>query len=568
MPTIRFNSAKQVQDPPVALGESDVLSFSLINIDSDLTEGGTSEIAISLKTPIAIHEGDFQFSYDSVSTPFIPAKDCTAYNIGLALNSLSTIVSAGGVEVTGSMPFPLIKFNAVGSRETFVIIHSILGALPYRAVTLTAGTGSVKSTVEFDLSLQTLVKSATATDLTAPTLTVANISTGSASAYQEDRITLSGKPESGGFSIRTATDTITRLVPYSASAYEVKSALDAVASGLFTVRRAETGESIYWNIRRLAKGVNDAITVESQLESATGISMSLSLANVRELLSIVGAPAKVPVILSFRYDSVLQFAIPVELTAPDPSGSVSFLTAPDAGSSQWGGITGVLADQTDLQAALDDKMDLDSGLSTDGQVWTSDGLGSAAWETPTVFDPASPGAIGGTTPAAVTGTVAVFDSIDVSADGIITIEDSGALKLSGTGTTNHTAFTGIGNWYGSLSVFQQGVGLIVQMGSLGPGVNGLSVESINLDGIMLRRSYSPDKLEINNGTFGTYRDLYLRSLTASGPIVHASYTVATVPAAATYARGVIYVSDETGGATMAFSDGTNWRRFSDRAIVS
>jgi hypothetical protein len=404
MPTIRFNSAKQVQDPPVALGESDVLSFSLINTDSDLTEGGTSEIAISLEKPIAIHEGDFQFSYDSVSTPFIPAKDCTAYNIGLALNSLSTIASAGGVEVTGSMPFPLIKFNAVGSRETFVITHSILGALPYRAVTLTAGTGSVKSTVEFDLSLQTLVKSATATDLTAPTLTVANISTGSVSAYQEDRITLSGKPESGGFSIRTATDTITRLVPYSASAYEVKSALDAVASGLFTVRRAETGESIYWNIRRLAKGANDAITVESQLESATGISMSLSLANVRELLSIVGAPAKVPVILSFRYNSVLQFAIPVELTAPDPSGSVSFLTAPDAGSSQWGGITGVLADQTDLQAALDDKMDLDSGLSTDGQVWTSDGLGSAAWETPTAFDPASPGAIGGTTPDVVNAT--------------------------------------------------------------------------------------------------------------------------------------------------------------------
>ena len=30
----------------------------------------------------------------------------------------------------------------------------------------------------------------------------------------------------------------------------------------------------------------------------------------------------------------------------------------------------------------------------------------------------------------------------------------------------------------------------------------------------------------------------------------------------------IYVSDESGGAQMAFSDGTNWRRFSDRAIVS
>jgi len=31
---------------------------------------------------------------------------------------------------------------------------------------------------------------------------------------------------------------------------------------------------------------------------------------------------------------------------------------------------------------------------------------------------------------------------------------------------------------------------------------------------------------------------------------------------------VIYVSNETGGATLAFSDGTNWRRVQDRAVVS
>lgn len=47
-----------------------------------------------------------------------------------------------------------------------------------------------------------------------------------------------------------------------------------------------------------------------------------------------------------------------------------------------------------------------------------------------------------------------------------------------------------------------------------------------------------------------------------------TYTVATVPTAATYPRGVIYVSDETGGATLAFSDGSDWRRAQDRAVVS
>lgn len=52
------------------------------------------------------------------------------------------------------------------------------------------------------------------------------------------------------------------------------------------------------------------------------------------------------------------------------------------------------------------------------------------------------------------------------------------------------------------------------------------------------------------------------------PPVLPTYTVATLPSAATYARGLIYVSDETGGAVPAFSDGTNWRRVTDRNIVS
>lgn len=47
-----------------------------------------------------------------------------------------------------------------------------------------------------------------------------------------------------------------------------------------------------------------------------------------------------------------------------------------------------------------------------------------------------------------------------------------------------------------------------------------------------------------------------------------TYTVSTLPSAASYPRGVIYVSNEAGGATLAFSDSTNWRRVQDRAVVS
>jgi hypothetical protein len=50
-------------------------------------------------------------------------------------------------------------------------------------------------------------------------------------------------------------------------------------------------------------------------------------------------------------------------------------------------------------------------------------------------------------------------------------------------------------------------------------------------------------------------------------LVLPSYTVSTLPSAGVAAQ-LIYISNETGGAVLAFSDGTNWRRVTDRAIVS
>lgn len=52
------------------------------------------------------------------------------------------------------------------------------------------------------------------------------------------------------------------------------------------------------------------------------------------------------------------------------------------------------------------------------------------------------------------------------------------------------------------------------------------------------------------------------------PLELKTYTVATLPTASLWTGALIYVSDETGGAQPAFSDGTNWRRFTDRAVVS
>lgn len=79
-----------------------------------------------------------------------------------------------------------------------------------------------------------------------------------------------------------------------------------------------------------------------------------------------------------------------------------------------------------------------------------------------------------------------------------------------------------------------------------------------------------DFQEIRKTAWATVIEMF--GLTDSGSSVvipqPPTYTVATLPAAATYPRGLIYVSNETGGATLAFSDSTNWRRVQDRAVVS
>jgi len=50
-------------------------------------------------------------------------------------------------------------------------------------------------------------------------------------------------------------------------------------------------------------------------------------------------------------------------------------------------------------------------------------------------------------------------------------------------------------------------------------------------------------------------------------LVIPSYTVSTLPSATIPAQ-MIYVSNATGGSITAFSDGTNWRRTSDRSVIN
>jgi len=94
------------------------------------------------------------------------------------------------------------------------------------------------------------------------------------------------------------------------------------------------------------------------------------------------------------------------------------------------------------------------------------------------------------------------------------------------------------------------------------------VGSSNQTGTSVRVGSSANDFIIQAGGTTTRLTVSSTLITATLPVVYPSYTVATVPAANIGAGQNIYVSNESGGAVPAFSDNTNWRRYTDRAIIS
>ncbi len=60
----------------------------------------------------------------------------------------------------------------------------------------------------------------------------------------------------------------------------------------------------------------------------------------------------------------------------------------------------------------------------------------------------------------------------------------------------------------------------------------------------------------------------LRARTRGFPVALASFVKTDLPDATRWTGSWIFVTDDVGGSIPAFSDGTNWRRATDRAVIS
>jgi hypothetical protein len=146
-------------------------------------------------------------------------------------------------------------------------------------------------------------------------------------------------------------------------------------------------------------------------------------------------------------------------------------------------------------------------------------------------------------------TVAVTNGNSVVADSIadtLTLTAGIGIEITTDDATDSITITGTG---GGQSIFNTG-------GSLGLITEPVNVaEDLGEISVAVSEQYDLGTIIISEQL------LYPRQL------VFPSYTVAGVPSA-TPAGQMIYVSNESGGAVPAFSDGTNWRRVTDRAIIT
>lgn len=140
------------------------------------------------------------------------------------------------------------------------------------------------------------------------------------------------------------------------------------------------------------------------------------------------------------------------------------------------------------------------------------------------FDPASPGAIGGTTPAAVTATTLDFPGNNAGYTSVITFGTTGigpAYIKNYNRTDLEFGVAGAGVFSidssGPYFAMLYGAGIVYSSGAHGSKDVG-------------HRRNAAGVLEVNNGTAGTFRDLKLRTLIATERIDNAMYTTATRPA--------------------------------------
>lgn len=308
---LRFDERGQVKQKIRAVSGGDSIPITLIATDDDIAAADDSALTLSLAGPVNITGGvtTIGFGADSFS---LDSDELGYYSIGIGLNSLASIISAGGVEVSPRKNSVHIRFLEVGARDPLTISHSAAGSLTGRCITLESGSVTEAASFLLDLSVDVLATVTADSDIAAADISISTTVSGDASTNQVQTITLTKTPDAGKFQLWVSGSSTYWLRP-DASAYEVETALDCIAEDEFTVSRREVGEAIAWILTRNDKGALAAVTLSETLIGPVGVSMTLDLSTVREVMEMTDAGSAERCLLTFKHDGITRFSTPIDM---------------------------------------------------------------------------------------------------------------------------------------------------------------------------------------------------------------------------------------------------------------
>jgi hypothetical protein len=122
---------------------------------------------------------------------------------------------------------------------------------------------------------------------------------------------------------------------------------------------------------------------------------------------------------------------------------------------------------------------------------------------------------------------------------------------------------------GTVSFTSPSIGILTMTG-VGGDFNRLQFGGITASFPAIKKATSGAGLEIVNAADTNFANLKANQITATGPIIFPSLpyiTVITFTGAA-YTGAMVFVSDEIGGACMAYYDGGDWRRIDNNTVIA
>lgn len=225
---------------PRALMQGDSYNLQIIGVEpSPLGDPTRPWRYVSLPTSFYLGIGDvgaaptlgtFTLTFGADTTAAL-AYNATAAQVASALNALASIVSAGGVSVTGpdSGPYQIV-FTSVGTRTAITgnsdLLYPLSSIQVYEA---RAGSVSVNEIQVVVLDRQPAALAETFTALAAPGITISTLQGGGSGVPEIQKIALDAITHDGTFTLTFSGQT-TAAIAWNATAAEVQEALEALSN--------------------------------------------------------------------------------------------------------------------------------------------------------------------------------------------------------------------------------------------------------------------------------------------------------------------------------------------------